>query len=62
MSVCCVCVCVCVCVVTVQRWQGKCWYMYNYAKYEFNVEFEVCAIPLSLMNVIHDASLLVATE
>jgi len=25
------------------KWQGKCWYMYNYAKYELKVEFEIPA-------------------
>ena len=23
------------------RWFGKCWYMHNLLKYEFNVEFDV---------------------
>lgn len=24
------------------RWSGRCWFMYNYARYEFRMEFEVC--------------------
>ena len=23
------------------RWHGKCWYIHNYRKYEFDVQFEV---------------------
>ena len=24
------------------RWSGTCWFMYNFAKYQFKLEFEVC--------------------
>jgi len=23
------------------RWQGKCWFIYNYLKYEFDLEFDI---------------------
>jgi len=26
------------------RWHGKCWYLHNYRKYEFDVQFEVIII------------------
>ena len=25
------------------RWTGKCWYIYNMVKYEFNMQFEIPA-------------------
>eukprot|EP01111_Echinosteliopsis_oligospora_P013658 TRINITY_DN4950_c0_g1_i4.p1 TRINITY_DN4950_c0_g1~~TRINITY_DN4950_c0_g1_i4.p1 ORF type:complete len:109 (-),score=22.30 TRINITY_DN4950_c0_g1_i4:28-321(-) len=34
------------------RWSGKCWFIYNYLKYEFDLEFDVCSYIFPLFLVI----------
>lgn len=34
------------------QWNGKCWYIHNFKKYEFNLEFEVSELPKSILKSI----------